>query len=248
MTLPSSGQISLNAIALEFGKTSGANGIESFYSGGSYVSAGKANGTGHLIPSSGVIEFSDFYGASGFTPVTHTYTSPTTNATETIPAGATTVVIECWGAGSSGAPHTGTGCSIATGAGGASGGYSRTSISVSGHSGQTILYTVGTGGAPSASAGGLSNVHSGTFTVTTMTDNGGGAPTTGLSGVGGTGGTASGGSAVNTNGNSGGNWGDGHAGAAIVGLSSAAYGAGGHGGTGGGGTAGGNGGIKFEYT
>lgn len=139
------------------------------------------------------------------TGVMHIYTTPGT-ANETIPAGVSTVVIEVWG-GSAGGGNgvTGGGGTFTGGGGGGAAGYSRTSISVSGHSGQTMQYTVGAAGTTNGS-GGLSQVVSGTFTLTTMTANGGtagGIASAGIGGTGGPGGTASGGTVVNTTGNAG---------------------------------------------
>jgi len=142
-------------------------------------------------------------GSSG--PITHIYTTPGTN-TETIPAGYSTLTLEIWGgSGGGGNGHNGGFPTFAGGGGGASGGYSRTVISVSGAGGQTIQYTVGAAGALSGN-GTLSQAASGTFTLTTMTANGGaagGAAAAGVGGTGGAGGAASGGTAVNQTGNAG---------------------------------------------
>lgn len=184
----------------------------------------------------------------GATPgVTRIYTTPG-SATETIPSGFTTVVIEVWGAGGAGGDRFGDDSADAGGGGGGSGGYSRTSISVSGAGTQTMAYTVGTGGVAAGAAGTASSVSSGTFVVTTITANGGAAGTSATSlsapGSGGTGGTATGGTVINTGGNVGAN-----------GQSNAGGGAGGTGGTGipginSGGLPGGNGrgGVGFPRT
>ena len=66
MTLPSSGQISLNDIQNEFG---GSNPIalSEYYSGGSLVASGTTGADG-VIPTSGTISTHNFYGASAYIP------------------------------------------------------------------------------------------------------------------------------------------------------------------------------------
>jgi MSHA biogenesis protein MshQ len=128
-----------------------------------------------------------------------------------IPVGATGVTIQVWGAGGGGA--TGFEYFIAPGefdiidgGGGGGGGYSKTVLTFSGQDGKTILYTVGAGGAGAgaATAGGFSNVYSGTYTLTTMTSNGGQPGNAGPLQTQGAGGTASGGNTVpGTTGNGG---------------------------------------------
>lgn len=137
---------------------------------------------------------------TGFTPVTHTYTSGT-SVTETIPGGATKCTIKVWGAGASGSTKV----SGSSGAGGG-GGYSESdAVSVVG--GKTFTYTVGTAGAavsggPTAGNNGTaSSVVAGTQALTTMTANGGVGGTSG--GAGGAGGTASGGTTTNASGSAG---------------------------------------------
>ena len=60
MALPSSGAISLSAIASEFGDST-PNSISEFYRGGSLVPNVSINNS---IPTSGAISFSNFYGAT----------------------------------------------------------------------------------------------------------------------------------------------------------------------------------------
>ena len=74
-------------------------------------------------------------GAIAFAPISHTYIAPGA-AVETVPAGATTVVIEVNHPGGGGGT-SGTGFS---GGGGGGGGYSKSSYACS--TGQTINYTV----------------------------------------------------------------------------------------------------------
>lgn len=139
--------------------------------------------------------------------VTRIYTTPGP-AVETIPTGFTTCLIEVWaGGGGGGVSFGSTGAMTLTGGGGGgSGGYSRTSITVTGHGGDTLNYSVGSGGAVGFTGVG-SSVSSGTFSLTTLTTNPGvfgtSATSTIAPGTGGAGGTATGGTIVNTNGNAG---------------------------------------------
>lgn len=125
-------------------------------------------------------------GRGGFRPLLSSRASG--SGTETVPAGATNVVIEVWGGGGKGGLNSGAGA----------GGYCRTSIACS--SGQTLNYSVGAGSTTSGVAGAASTVTSGTLSVTSMTGNGGNP---GSGATGGTGGTASGGTAANTTGTAG---------------------------------------------
>lgn len=91
-------------------------------------------------------------------PAFHVFSTPGAT-TDTVPVGATTAVIEVWGAAGGGglqqtAPNNG-------GGGGGSGGYARTSLSVAGHSGQTLNITIG-------NPGSATTVASGTLTVASM--------------------------------------------------------------------------------
>lgn len=134
---------------------------------------------------------------AAFTPVTVTYNT-VGSFTETAPAGATNVVIEVWAGGGQGMGVS----KVATlgGAGGAAGGYSKSTYVISG--GQTLNLTVGSGGAGGGTrtpvAGGTSSCSSGSKTITTMTANGGTGSSTG-----GVGGAASGGNLANGTGNAG---------------------------------------------
>lgn len=176
--------------------------------------------------------------SSGFTPVTRTYSTGTA-ATETVPAGATSVTIRNAGGGGSGGHD-----STIAGGGGGSGGYSTKPIAVTG--GNTFTYTVGQGGVGVADGlagnAGTASTVSGTPSggAVSLTANGGGAG--GLASANGAGGTASGGT-TNTTGNAG----SGITGGAAVYLT---YGAGGNGKNivSGLSTAGGSGVVIFEYT
>lgn len=187
---------------------------------------------------------------SSFVPVTHTYTSGT--GTETIPSGATTMVIEAWGGSGPG----GAGSSYFTahqiqysgGGGGGAAGYCRSSFPVTGLTGETMTYIVGSAG------GGNTSITAGTFAMTTMAANGGGGGGNASGFTGGTlgtGGTASGGTSANATGSNGtagsaGSFGTG--GVGTVGIN----GTGARGGNGGYATmplgGGGPGQITFRYT
>lgn len=181
--------------------------------------------------------------AGGFVPVLRIHASG--SSTDTIPPGASNVVIELWaggGTGFSAGPSQG-------GGGGGSSGYSRSSIALTPSNwGQTINYAVGASDTDSS-------VSSGTFSLTTMTAHkgvGGSATQT----TGGAGGTAVGGTQANTTGTAGSNQVGGVGGIAGAGTSGTVGGDGspyGAGGTGGdapnaGGQSGQTGAVVFSYT
>lgn len=148
------------------------------------------NSTASVVAAGSYLEVTQVSAQAGsFAPITYSFNIATTS-TFTIPSGATTMTVECWGGSGSGS-YTNT---YTAGAGGGSGGYAKTIISVSGDAGETIDYTVG---GPS----GTSSVSSGTFAISTMTCSGGGAASGSTPG---TAGTASGGGSTNTSGNAGG--------------------------------------------
>lgn len=169
--------------------------------------------------------------------------------TLTIPGGFTTCIVQVWGAGGGGGRGWTDGVSDQDGGGGGAGGYAKSSLTVTGAAGQTIAYTVGTGGIPNGGSGSLSNAYAGTFSMTTLTGNGGAAGQGGLSGgAGGAGGTATGGSVTNTTGGTGGSP-DG--GTPVAGDSGLTGGAGGQGGAGpisGSGLAGSDGRVRFVFS
>ena len=191
------------------------------------------------------VYLSDYYGKSKFTSKLNIYTSG--SGVETVPSGATNVVIEIWGGGGGG----GNSSKVLGGGGGGSGGYSKSSYSITGSN--TLNYSVGTGGTGGI-GGTASTVTSGTKTITSMTANGGGS---GGRPAPGSGGSATGGNLINTTGNSG-EGGDSTSsiaagGAGITG--SGTYGGGGVGGpstegygTGFRGSPGENGAVVFYYT
>jgi hypothetical protein len=132
-----------------------------------------------------------------FTSVTlaQTYTY-STSGTFTVPAGVTTIVVECWGAGGGGSTRTSNG----VGGGGGGGAYVRSYITVT--SGSTYNVVVGTGGTAGNSGGnssfnGTTVVAAGGSGVANNTTAGGSGGSTAASTgdieyAGGTGGTAAG--------------------------------------------------------
>jgi hypothetical protein len=177
------------------------------------------------------------YAAKGTSSYVVTQNTPG-SYTETIPTGVASVIIECWGGGGGGSPGHGSGCSEGPGISGGQGAYAR-SANTAVTPGDTIHYTVGSGGAEQAN-GTTSNVYSGTQTITTITCTFGQGSISYSSP--GAGGTASGGS-VNDNGTS-------QNVAGIVGLNSVSAGGGGAAGGLGGGSPGGtadNGRVTFNF-
>ena len=177
-----------------------------------------------------------------------------------IPTGATGVTVQVWGSGGGGgfgyigfiAPGE---PEVFPGGGGGGGGYAKTILSLGvGDALKTINFTVGAGGpggtdfAPNGEPGTFSNVYSGTFTITTMTANGGGGGDSGQFAQQGTGGTASGGNTVaGTTGNGGAVF-EPTGAAGIAGDASLTAGAGGDGGFLFDGNAGSAGRVRFVFT
>lgn len=186
--------------------------------------------------------------SSGFIPVTRTYDSGGAG-TETIPNGASQVVIEIWGAGGKGG--NGDAGIPAAGGGGGSGGYVRKTFSLTPTDwGKTFSYFVG------FASGGNTTAAQGTFgTAFSLAANGGTKGQDAVSGGNqGAGGAASGGD-VNTPGNGSGGVVRAGAGApngggnVAAGVGSTPGGGGAGGSLGGGpGSAGANGRAKFSYT
>jgi hypothetical protein len=175
-----------------------------------------------------------------------------------IPTGATGVAIQVWGAGGGGGAGTFGFIApgepeIFPGGGGGGGGYAKTVLTFSAQDGKTINYTVGSGGAGgpfgslSGDAGTFSNVFSGTYSLTTLTGNGGQGGTSGNFPVQGDGGTATGGNTTNTTGNGGAAFEQSGA-AGVAGDASLTAGAGGDGGLTFDGQAGSSGRVRFVFT
>ncbi len=175
-----------------------------------------------------------------FTSAQHTYSAA--SGTDTVPPGATQVVIELWGLGGQGAYGTG---SVAQhnatyGAGGQAGGYCRSVYSCSG--GQTLNYDLTT------TYQGTSQVASGSLSITTMTAVGGGQGS-----VSNAYGTASGGNQANVTGAGGASGGSAYSDSlGAPGTAGVYEGAQGHGGNGGDGAVigapGGPAFVSFYYT
>lgn len=192
-------------------------------------------------------------GASGGSgaPFTRTYTA---NATETIPAGYTTAIVEVWGctsSGGNGLTNNRSPFNQNTGGGSSSGSYCRTSYTVSAQGGNTLTVTV-----PAAGSSSATTVVEGTATgFTSMSAPAGTVGTSATFVSNGAGGAApsvaTGGTAANTAGNAGtsGTLG-GAGGAALTGVNGFGS-AGGNGGTGNGSvnrTAGGSGKVVIHYS
>lgn len=219
---------SFSSIKAEFG---GSNNFKDYYRGGPYVAIGASSAISTTAAGLAMSQFNGVTKPSAFTPVQRTYTSGS-SITETAPTGASNVIVAIWGAGGGGSRGTGTVAqgNMESGSGGGSGGYVQTSTAISG--GQTLVYSVGVGGAGGsgvgAAAGTNSTVSSGSKAITSMTSGGGGPGTGGLSGTGGAGGSASGGTVANTVGDSGGDWSFGDGGNPVVGWNSNSAGRGGN--------------------
>jgi hypothetical protein len=161
-------------------------------------------------------------------PTLVTFDFSTGSGSVTIPAAPISAVIEvCGGFGIEGSNE---------GGGGGAGGYSKTTLALSGaDAAKTILYAVGVGGTGSntpdpGNTGGTSTVSSGTYTITPMIATGGAGGTSDGNTIQGQGGTASGGSDTNTTG-IGGNFFTQAGAAATAGVGGLQGGAGGNGGT-----------------
>jgi hypothetical protein len=138
--------------------------------------------------------------SSAFSPITRTYAGVAT-LTETIPSGASQVVIEGWGPGGSGGRGYGQNGVGAGGGGGGAGGYFKKTIAglTSADWNKTLAM------AAQDTYPALASVSSGTYSLTTLTAYQGnpGAAATGPAspGAGGTGGTATNGDTNTTGGN-----------------------------------------------
>ena len=190
MALPTSGPLSLSDIQGEFGGSNPIS-LSEYYAGGGLVAPG-TTGTYGAVPSSGEISIRNFYGtSSAFTPVTNTYNSG--SGTETVPTGATQLVITAYGSGGDGAAFD-----VSSGGGGGGGAYCVKTVSiVSGDYGVGLSWAVNAPGSNGASS------VTGTIAAGALAVSAGAGQNGGLNNVGGAGGTASGGD-TNTNGDPGG--------------------------------------------
>ncbi|WP_304504274.1 cytochrome c3 family protein [Aestuariivivens sp. NBU2969] len=149
---------------------------------------------------------------TAFSQTTVTLTTADNGNTVTIPAGATNVIVECWGAGGSGAGGDKSGSNNIPGGGGGGGEYSR-SINISPG---IYSFQVGAGASAGAAAGNGSQGGNTSFDGGTVLANGGGGGIHGgAGGVGGTGGIGNDANIAGTNGSAGAgtSGGDGGAGA-----------------------------------
>jgi hypothetical protein len=143
-----------------------------------------------------------FMDIATFTGQTNTYNTPVVGATETVPAGATSVTIKIWGAGGGGGLFTGP-----PGGGGGGGGYTERTLSVTG--GQTFTYSVGAGGAGrtagSGNGPGTAGQNSNVISASPSFSQACNGAQAGTQSAGGAGGTVSNiGGSVSTNGSTGG--------------------------------------------
>ena len=183
----------------------------------------------------------------GFSPVTHVYT--TGSGTETIPSGASQLIIAAWGGGGGGGNGSGGGEPDYGGGGGGGAYVAQTYSLTSSDWGKTFTYVVGNGGA-AMNNGTASTVANGTYGTTVAFSAGGGTPG-GIYEVTGVGGTPVGGTTLVT-----GNNGTSidippPGGAALIGQGGLSAGAGGYGSLIGGthtGQAGSKGQVAFFYT
>lgn len=128
-----------------------------------------------------------------YSQTTTTLTAPGTS-TFIVPAGVTSLTVECWGAGGAGGGTAGN--ASAAGGGGGGGGYSINAINVV--SGSSISYTIGAGGIGAKTNG----ANGGSTSFSTVSANGGfggsqGNSNIGAGGAGGTGATYIGGNGAN---------------------------------------------------
>ena len=128
-----------------------------------------------------------------YSQTTTTLTAPGTS-TFIVPAGVTSLTVECWGAGGAGGGTAGN--ASAAGGGGGGGGYSINTINVV--SGSSISYTIGAGGIGAKTNG----VNGGSTSFSTVSANGGfggsqGNSNIGAGGAGGTGAAYNGGNGAN---------------------------------------------------
>ena len=163
---PSSSPTKLSDVKTEFGPSNPttANNLRAYlkYPGGTYV--GNTPNTSQVptgtAPDSTSLPLRSFAGESrGGVSITHTYSAGSLGpGTETIPSGATTMIVELWGGGGGGG--SGLNASLPArvgGGGGGSGGYVRVQYPIVGTNwGQTIPYTVGSGNSGGSNPTGIS--------------------------------------------------------------------------------------------
>lgn len=187
----STGAISLNDVAVEFGvKSSGTtSSISEFYRGG-----GSMPGVNTSVPTSGAISLDNFRGIEKASKNTAYYAASTS---WTAPAGITKVyVIVAGGGGGGGNGFRNATVNFSGGLGGA-GGMAVGGVTVT--PGVTYNITIGAGGAGSDGGAGGTGGSSSAFGLSATGGSGGGAATGTVAGSTGASGTGSGGNIANTN-------------------------------------------------
>ena len=191
MAIKSSGSLTFTEIEAEWDNASPFS-LSEFYSGGSTVYSGAADGDGNAIPSSGAISFSNFYDttffdaasnstvvASGPGTATNNRKGQQTSSTVTVPAGANAIYITNTvaggGGGLRGQEHKDVGEQPGDGGGGGAG---ITSAYFTVAAGETLTFIVGHGGNDNtvswSSEGGYTqntNVTDGTGGTTSLSGN-----------------------------------------------------------------------------
>ena len=159
MAIKSSGSLTFTEIEAEWDNSSPFS-LSEFYSGGSTVYSGAADGDGNAIPSSGAISFSNFYDttffdassnstttASGPGTATNNRKGQQTTSTVTVPSGANAIYITNTvaggGGGLRGQEHKNVGEQPGDGGGGGAG-ISSAYFTVA--AGETLTFNVGHGG------------------------------------------------------------------------------------------------------
>ncbi len=98
MTIKSSGSLNTTEIVAEWGGSQ-PNALSEYYSAGSLVYSGAADGDGNAIPSSGAISFSDFFDTTKFSSTS----ASSATGSVSVPADANAIyIIEAFGAGGGG--------------------------------------------------------------------------------------------------------------------------------------------------
>ena len=152
MAIKSSGSLNTTEIVAEWGGSQ-PNSLSEYYSGGSLVYSGAQDGSGNAIPSSGnPISFSDFYDTTAFAEP-GSFTTVTSSTTAVVTAGANAILINQavggGGEGLNGLGYDKAGAESSGPGGGAGGFVSEKVFSVT--AGETITFTIGTGGSGKAS-------------------------------------------------------------------------------------------------
>jgi len=151
MTIKASGSLNTTEIVAEWGGSQ-PNSLSEYYSAGSLVYAGAADGSGNAIPSSGnPINFSDFFDTTKFV----TTSESSTTGTVTVPTDANAIYIVTalggGGGGVAGNDYDSAGGESAGGGGG--GGAYAAGVYLTVTAGEDLTISVGSGGSAGASSG-----------------------------------------------------------------------------------------------